>query len=251
MAFSLGVFLGVSILIFFLFFELVTLPVIIIIVFEGRQPEKVGALYYIIIYTGPFSGAFLYIIIEGDLEGIPSNLAKIAFVGIFLAKRPVFLLHRWLPKAHVEAPTVASILLAGVLLKVGLFGLMKALVWVKLGPRGVFFVSLLGINLAPISALFSADSKQFLAYSRVRHMNLLINGLSFYSCYIGRGSYLVCLSHGYIRRVIFLVAGDIYHKNITRFLYYIRGVRSTSGLFTLYLCLICLGNAGVPPNLSF
>ena len=128
---SISFFARTNILMFFICFELVLLPIILIVLVYGSQPEKIRRLYYAIIYTGVFSISFVIEIIH--LEGWFLNyyLSPIIYflvIGLFLRKIPLFLLHSWLPKAHVEAPTSARILLAGVLLKVGLFGIIKIII---------------------------------------------------------------------------------------------------------------------------
>ena len=107
-------------------FELVRLPVILIVHYYGMQPEKIRALYYILVYTGVFGISFLYVImtLESPTFWI-SPLIRAFLIGLFLVKSPLFGFHRWLPKAHVEAPTTGRILLAGLLLKVGLYGTLK------------------------------------------------------------------------------------------------------------------------------
>jgi len=126
--FRLGFFGAVSLLSLFVSFELVTLPVILIVFQSGGQPEKILAILFMIIFTTPLSIIFLYVLIGSDLDLINmSPLCQGLLIGLFLVKRPLFSIHNWLPKAHVEAPTVTRMLLAGVLLKVGLYGLIKVM----------------------------------------------------------------------------------------------------------------------------
>jgi NADH-ubiquinone oxidoreductase chain 4 len=115
-----------SILRLFMTFELVRLPVILIVHYYGIQPEKIRAVYYMIVYTGVFGMSFLYVIMTLEsLRFYISPLLSVFAVGLFLVKSPLWGLHLWLPKAHVEAPTTGSMLLAGLLLKVGLYGILK------------------------------------------------------------------------------------------------------------------------------
>jgi len=115
-----------SILRLFMTFELVRLPVILIVHYYGIQPEKIRAVYYMIVYTGVFGISFLYVIMTLEsLRFYISPLLSVFAVGLFLVKSPLWGLHLWLPKAHVEAPTTGSMLLAGLLLKVGLYGILK------------------------------------------------------------------------------------------------------------------------------
>jgi NADH:ubiquinone oxidoreductase subunit 4 (subunit M) len=235
----------------YLTFELVTLPVVLMIYKEGSQPEKLLAINYMLAYTGFASAAFIYVVVAVDFDIMLSGLTRCILIGMFLAKSPLYLLHRWLPKAHVEAPTAASILLAGVLLKVGLYGLFKIIVYIKAGIVWATYLSVIGLCLSPLSALLRADSKQFMAYSSISHINLLVHGLGFFGLYFSRGRYLVCLSHGYISSILFLIVGEIYQKRILRLIYYVGGIQFTSRLALFLHALVLLGNAGVPPSLSF
>lgn len=142
-------------------------------------------------------------------------------------------------------------LLAGVLLKVGLYGLIKISVHTKVGVVGVVYLSAMGMCLSPLSVLLRVDSKQFMAYSSIRHINLLVHGLGFFGLYFNRGRYLVCLSHGYISSILFLIVGEMYQKRILRLIYYVGGMQFASGLTLILHSLVLLGNAGVPPSLSF
>jgi NADH:ubiquinone oxidoreductase subunit 4 (subunit M) len=160
-------FLSLRLLVMYLSFELVTLPVVLMIYKEGSQPEKLLAINYILAYTGFASAAFLYVVAVSDLDMMLSGLTRALLVGMFLAKSPVYIIHRWLPKAHVEAPTVARMLLAGVLLKVGLYGLVKVFVHIKASLLWVGYLSVMGLCISPLRALLRVDSKQFMAYSRI------------------------------------------------------------------------------------
>jgi len=131
--FSLCFFSSHRVLALYISFELLSLPIVLRIYHYGAQPEKISAIYYILVYTGRFGISFLYIIITLERwEVYISPIISIFMLGIFAVKCPIFILHLWLPKAHVEAPTTASILLAGLLLKVGLYGILKVRVFINL-----------------------------------------------------------------------------------------------------------------------
>lgn len=243
-----------NILMFFFIFELVIVPVLIIIVYYGTQPEKTSASYYALIYTRTFSLPFLYVIIS--LESWPimifrSSIQCLIFLGLFMVKSPLFIIHYWLPKAHVEAPTSARILLAGLLLKVGVYGLIKLIIYLSFSSFFLFLFSFIGVFIGSHIASYSSESKVLAANSSVTHINLCLFSLSLINLCLNRGSYLVSLSHGYISTLLFYLVGEIYHYNGRRILYYILRVTGYSGFLISIIGLIFLRNAGVPPILSF
>lgn len=121
-----------SLFLMFFFFEFILFPVLMVIFFYGSQPEKVGAIYYILAYTVSLSIGFLYVIITvGEFNGHMNFILTFYILGLFSVKCPLFGIHLWLPKAHVEAPTRIRMLLAGLLLKVGLYGLCTMTVFLN------------------------------------------------------------------------------------------------------------------------
>nr|QJQ35664.1 NADH dehydrogenase subunit 4 [Acrobeloides varius] len=243
-----------NMLMFFFMFELVMVPVLMMIVYYGTQPEKTSASYYALIYTSTFSLPFLYVIMS--LESWPimifsSSIQCLIFLGLFMVKSPLFMMHYWLPKAHVEAPTSASMLLAGLLLKVGVYGLMKLIIYLSFTSFFLFLFSFMGVFMGSHIASYSSESKVLAANSSVTHINLCLFSLSLINLCLNSGSYLVSLSHGYISTLLFYLVGEMYHYNGSRMLYYMVGVTGYSGFLMSMMGLIFLSNAGVPPMLSF
>jgi len=226
--------------------------VVYIVHYYGAQSEKVGALYYILVYTGAFGISFIYILILLEMWSLyVSPMVRFFMLGIFAVKCPVYVFHLWLPKAHVEAPTTASMLLAGLLLKVGLYGSIKVVVVTNMRYFWVLCLSFLGYIIAPILSIISRETKHIVAYSSVAHINIALNGVLFVCRRLNSRSYLVSLSHGYISTVMFYMVGEISHGRGTRIVYYTSGLMCSSG-FVIFVCgIILLANAGVPPFLSF
>lgn len=251
---SLLIFRRIDILIFYIRFELLMFPILLIIYFYGRQPEKISSIYYIILYTRVFSYPLLYQIIK--LEGwlvsyYLSPIQQWLLIGAFLAKAPIFGLHYWLPKAHVEAPTSARILLAGVLLKVGIYGLIKILTFINLINIIIIILTFVGVIIASLLTSICVESKIIVAYRSVTHINLGLYGLNLFTNITIRGNYILSVSHGYIRALIFIIVGNIYKYNGTRILYYFNSMLAFSGLITFYFSILIFRNAGIPPLLSF
>lgn len=241
-----------GVLLIYVIFEILTLPVVILLYIYGSQPEKVGALYYILRYTGRFGISFIYIIITLESwDSFISPLLSIYILGIFAVKCPIFGLHLWLPKAHVEAPTTARMLLAGLLLKVGVYGVLKVVSYVNLSWFWVMILSFMGYILAPILSILSRDTKQLVAYSSVTHINLILNRLVFCCLRLNTSSYLISLSHGYISSIIFFIIGEMYHSGGSRMIYYSGGLYGLSGFIIFVRGVVIFANAGVPPFLSF
>jgi NADH-ubiquinone oxidoreductase chain 4 len=241
-----------SILRLFMTFELVRLPVILIVHYYGIQPEKIRAVYYMIVYTGVFGISFLYVIMTLEsLRFYISPLLSVFAVGLFLVKSPLWGLHLWLPKAHVEAPTTGSMLLAGLLLKVGLYGILKVSRWRGINPSWVLLLATVGYLVGPVASLTSRDTKQLVAYSSVRHINLVISGIMLVAPRLFTRSYLVALSHGYVSTLVFYAMGEMSHGRGTRIVFYASGVSRVSRLLAVTYSLALLANAGIPPYLSF
>jgi len=140
-------------------------------------------------------------------------------------KLPVYLLHFWLPKAHVEAPTGARILLAGLLLKLGGIGLFRILGSLKLSLTWpVLVLGLLSCVFSPVICVLQSDSKRLAAYSSVVHINFLFLAIIIINPGGEASGVLMILFHGYFSSVIFYMIGDFYHKRGTRIIYYINSV---------------------------
>jgi len=244
-------------LLFYFIFELVLFPTVVIIFFYGSQVEKISAAYYLLFYTSFCAFPLFYVLLVGGME-IGSQLSIVRReVGVmtslaFLSKLPVFIFHVWLPKAHVEAPTSASIFLASLLLKLGGFGFYRFMgffcsthigFWVLLGYSGCF--------LAPFFVALQRDLKRLAAYSSVLHINFVfISLLSESSQSLGLGFSLFLL-HGFLSTILFFLIGNFYHFFGTRLVFYFSGLFSLGLIFGVVWGAIVLGNSGVPPFMTF
>ncbi|VDO53237.1 unnamed protein product [Brugia timori] len=183
-----------SFLIFYIFYELTMLPVLFCLLVCGRQVKKVRACYYLVFYTLFFVNFFVSL--------------------CFLIKFPVYFLHVWLPKVHVEAPTNTRMVLAGVMLKLSGAGLYHFI---------IDFFSLIGMVFCSFICIFQSD---LAAYSSICHMGFVL--LSEISMLY----YVMILSHGYTSVLIFYFIGEFYHIARSRLVYYLRGIFF---LFVYYL----------------
>lgn len=257
-------FMSSSILMFFIIFELSIIPIFIIIFYEGKQYERIIARVYLILYTLFASFPLLLYIIFYEYRGMTwmigelkhtRNLISVfyylSFIA-FLTKLPVFILHVWLPKAHVEAPVYGSIILAGVILKLGSYGIIKFLnfqfshlLWIDFVINFFIFTAI----LTGFICLFSSDIKVLIALSSVRHITLLaaaclVTNIESYFSVI-----LCSISHGYISSNIFFILNCLYERAKTRRVYISKSSRVVA--LNPWLLIVIISNFSAPPFLRF
>jgi len=180
----------------------------------------------------------------------------LAFFLSFASKIPLFPFHIWLPEAHVEAPTVGSVLLAGILLKLGVYGFLRFNL--TLFPEASFFFSpmlyclaIMGVIFASLTAIRQTDLKRIIAYSSVAHMNLVTLGIFSFNLIGLEGSILQSLSHGFVSGALFFLIGIIYKRYHSRLIYYYGGLTHLMPLFSLFFFLFTLANIALPGTSSF
>lgn len=248
-----------SIIMLYVFFELSIFPIIVIILGYGFQVEKINSVYYIIFYTAFFVFPFLFIYFKSSFFFVLANFDfliswEIFFVLSlgFIIKFPVYFLHLWLPKAHVEAPTTARILLAGLLLKLGTAGFLRILGSIKYIHNNFWLlIAFLGIILGAFCCVFQRDSKSLAAYSSVTHIRFLLLSLVYIRSSGITAGLMLILAHGYTSTLIFYLIGEFYHIVSRRIVYFINSFFSSSIIIGIVFVLVFLSNCGIPPALSF
>ncbi len=242
---------------FFIFWEFSIIPFYFLIGIWGGERKKI-ANYKFLFYT-LLSGAFLLTGIIGLLTGILNEKSKISFFLFLIAfsiKIPLFPFHTWLPDAHTEAPTAGSVILAGMLLKMGTWGFYKFLMPLfsysfELYRNLIIFLSIFSIFYGALMSFAQEDLKRLIAYSSVSHMGFVVMGLSTGKISGIQGAFLQMFNHGIVTGALFVLVGILYKRTHTRKLSDYGGISKIVPKFSFFFILFFLSTIALPGTSNF
>nr|AQT38617.1 NADH dehydrogenase subunit 4 [Megathymus streckeri streckeri] len=259
-------FSSMNLFMFYMFFEGSLIPTLLLIMGWGYQPERLQAGMYLLFYTlfvslpllmgiffifGEMNSMMIYFLKFYDLN---MYLLYFCMLMAFLVKMPMYFFHLWLPKAHVEAPVSGSMILAGIMLKLGGYGLIRVLIFLskislKLNIMWII-ISLVGGLIISLKCLMQVDIKSLIAYSSVAHMGLVIGGIMTMNYWGFMGSYILMIGHGLCSSGLFCLANIMYERLQSRSLMINKGMINFMPSMSLWWFLLLSSSMASPPSLN-
>ena len=266
----IGMFSSIDILLFYIFFEAVLIPMYLIIGIWGGQ-RRIYASFKFFLYTLLGSVLMLIAIIviykltnSMNIEKLQGNFFNkstqiflwLAFFASFAVKIPMWPFHTWLPDAHVEAPTAGSVILAGVLLKMGGYGFIRFSIGMLPEATQYFFplimiLSIIAIVYTSLVALAQTDIKKLIAYSSVAHMGIVTIGIFLVNQQGLEGAMMQMISHGVVSAALFLCVGVIYDRMHTREINFYNGLVNKMPVYATVFMIFMLASVGLPGTSGF
>jgi len=265
------VFSSLDILFFYIVFEIIIIPFFILIGISSYRKRRIHASYLFLFYT--LIGSFLMLIsifslysycgstnievlLNNNYSFYRESLLWFSFFISFAIKIPMFPFHIWLPEAHVEAPTEGSVLLAGVLLKLGGYGFLRFLL--PLFPNTTYYFSpfvilicCLGIFYTSFVTLKQIDIKRIIAYSSIAHMNVCVLGIFSFNSLGLAGSIHLMIAHGVVSGALFFLIGMLYNRYHTKLIKYYGGLIYSMPIFSFFLFFFIISNISFPLTSNF
>nr|QTF76085.1 NADH dehydrogenase subunit 4 [Franklinothrips vespiformis] len=257
-------FLTMNFIFFYVLFETSLIPTLFLIVGWGYKLERFQAGFYLLFYTS-FASLPLLIMVLFELLFFKNVFIIFSFfhqdlimyvslILAFLVKMPMFLVHSWLPKAHVEAPVSGSMILAGILLKLGGYGLIRLLNFLNFLNQKVGFIfisiSLVGGFYSSLICIRQTDLKSLIAYSSISHMSLVICGIFTLNSFGKIFSMIMMVGHGLCSSALFFLANTVYERISSRSLYLAKGFLNVFPSLSMWWFLMNACNMASPPSLN-
>nr|NP_114050.1 NADH dehydrogenase subunit 4 [Lyciasalamandra atifi]AAK43355.1 NADH dehydrogenase subunit 4 [Lyciasalamandra atifi] len=265
-------FSSTELILFYISFEATLIPTLIIITRWGNQTERLNAGTYFLFYTlaGSFPLLVALLVIKvslGSLSIILINTLQptlsqdytsttlwLACLLAFMVKMPLYGVHLWLPKAHVEAPIAGSMILAAVLLKLGGYGMIRISIMLTPLMKEMYYpfiiLALWGTVMTSLICIRQTDLKSLIAYSSVSHMGLVIAAIMIQTPWSMTGAMILMISHGLISSALFCLANLSYERTHSRTLLLVRGMQTVMPLTATWWLLTNLSNMALPPSMN-
>jgi NADH-quinone oxidoreductase subunit M len=272
----LGVFVSLDLFLFYIFWEVMLIPMYFLIGIWGGINRIYAAIKFVLftmfgsllmlvaivalyIIGHNATGVWSFDLLSYQNLDIPlgaQNWLFIAFALAFLIKVPMFPFHTWLPDAHVQAPTAGSVILAGVLLKMGTYGFLRYCIPMFPNAFDAFVpllavLALIGIIYGALVAMVQKDVKSLVAFSSVAHMGFVMLGMIVLNMQGVQGSILQMLNHGISTGALFLIVGMIYERRHTRLIEDFGGIFKVMPVFTTFFMIVTLSSIGLPGTNGF
>jgi len=275
----IGVFVALDLFLFYVMWEVMLIPMYFIIGVWGGENRLYAAIKFfiytflgsllmlvaiIVLYlhagrvTGTYSFSYMHLLTQSGLLGSSAWWLFGAFFLAFAIKVPMFPLHTWLPDAHVEAPTAGSVILAGILLKMGTYGFLRFAVpffpTVALDPTVQLIIvalALIGIIYGGLVAMVQPDFKKLIAYSSVAHLGFVMLGIWALTLQSVQGALLIMINHGISTGALFFLVGMMYERRHSRLIEAYGGIARVVPMFAAILTLVSLSSIALPGTNGF
>jgi NADH-quinone oxidoreductase subunit M len=267
----IGVFVSLDLFLFYFFWEATLIPMALLIGMYGHGRRVYAAIKFFlytmvasvfmlaaILWLYAKTGSFDFVIIQGQIHNgmVPgfASAAQWLFLGFFVAfavKVPLFPFHTWLPDAHVEAPTAGSVLLAGVLLKMGTYGMLRFNLGLfpeqsRANASWIVVLALIGIVYGALVAMVQPNMKKLIAYSSISHLGFVVLGIFSFTQAGLNGAMFVMLAHGISTGALFMLAGILYERRHTYEIAEFGGLATPMPVYSTFFLFVVLASVGLP-----